>query len=516
MSEKQKKETAPADSGSRITVNRPTVNIGRVNHTKENVRSATNQNVKSAVKEVKFSAGAVQKESAKEKIDFQKESPLQENSEKNTENGFFKSVGIRLKDESFGGFFSGKKGNRPASRMLECGSVDIPLLMIFIILAVYGLIMVFSASYAYAYSKDENSYSFIKKQMIYFGLGAILAGIIIWLYDRVLNMGLVPKVVLIYFAVAICMLVLIFVPGFGIMEGETKRWLDLKVISLQPSEFAKGALILMLALYFTKYEKKLGREKGWNGLLLGSFIPYAMSAVIILLVFLENHTSGTIILGLIAIMMVFFGERKHIFTVGALVLGLTVVIVAITYLMQFDTTEKKAEAPELVNKIVTHYSWKRIEIWLRPEDFSIRDELWQTTQGIYAIGSGGFMGVGFGQSRQKHLFVSQPQNDFIFTIVCEEMGLVGAVIVIVLFAALIWRGVKVGAKIPDTFSRLAVWGLTASIGMQAFLNIGVVTAILPNTGISLPFFSYGGSSIISLMIEVGIILALSRYAVKDN
>ena len=125
------------------------------------------------------------------------------------------------------------------------------------------------------------------------------------------------------------------------------------------------------------------------------------------------------------------------------------------------------------------------------------------------------MGVGFGQSRQKHLFVSQPQNDFIFTIVCEELGFVGAVAVIVLFVALIWRGFKVGARIPDTFSRMTVWGLTASITMQAFLNMAVVTNILPNTGISLPFFSYGGSSIISLMIEVGIILALSRYAHKD-
>ncbi len=425
------------------------------------------------------------------------------------------SVGAQLRNAKIGEIWKADNGDNRAGRMLERGSVDFPLLAIITVLAIYGLTMVFSASYAYAYSTEQNSYHFIQSQILYFIAGAIAAGLIIAFYDKFLNWNWIPKFVMLYLVFCIGLLVLIFVPGLGVMEGETKRWLKIGPVSLQPSEFAKGALILFLALYYTKYGKKFKKLKLGGNLILGTFIPYLLSAVIIVLVFLENHTSGTIILGLIAIMMVFMGERKHVFTVTALVVGLTVVVAAISYLMQFDTPEKKQEAPELIKKIVTHYSWKRIEIWLRPENFSIKDELWQTTQGIYAIGSGGFMGVGFGQSRQKHLFVSQPQNDFIFTIVCEELGFVGAVIVVVLFIALIWRGFKVGARIPDTFSRMTVWGLTASITMQAFLNMAVVTNILPNTGISLPFFSYGGSSILSLMIEVGIILALSRYAKKQ-
>lgn len=532
MSEKDNKESRSSEKlGGRITVTRPTVRLGsgvkkessvpvekKENNTVNN--TAHNNEKQSAEATIKAQGNAqegVGEQIEKEKINEEKDtSPKNSSREKDVSaprQAY--DFGAKLRDSKLSGFFKENK-TVSAGKLLECGSVDIPLLMIFIMLAMYGLVMVFSASYAYAYSKEENSYVFIKNQIIYFVVGFMIVGLIVFFYDRVMNKGWIPALVTLYFIGALGMLVLIFVPGFGIMEGETKRWLDLKFISLQPSEFAKGALILFLALYFSRYEKKINKEKGFKTLLLGSFLPYGFSAVIVLLVFMENHTSGTIILGLITIMMVFFGEKKHSFTIPVLAAGLILVTVAIIYLMQFDTPEKKAAAPGIVNKIVTHYSWKRIEIWLRPEDFSIRNELWQTTQGIYAIGSGGFMGVGFGQSRQKHLFVSQPQNDFIFTIVCEEMGFVGALIVIVLFAALIWRGYKVGARIPDTFARLTVWGLTASIGMQAFLNMGVVTAILPNTGISLPFFSYGGSSIISLMIEVGIILALSRYARKDD
>ncbi len=394
--------------------------------------------------------------------------------------------------------------------VLQKGSVDIPLLVVFILLIVCGVVMVFSASYAYAYSKDENSYTFIKSQIIFICLGIAVAAAIVFLYDKVLNKGVVPFFVVAYYAAMLLLLVLVLFIGKS--EGEAKRWLYFGSVSIQPSEFAKGAMIMALALYFARHEKNINSSKFFPTTVEGTVIPMLIALPTIALVALENHTSGVIILGLIAIIMVFFGEKNHLLLGGAIVVGLVAVVIAINFLLSVD----KTEATGLVKKIVDSYGWKRIDMWLRPENYDLRKDLWQSTQGIYAIGSGGFMGVGFGQSRQKHLFVSQPQNDFIFTILCEEMGFVGAVAIILLFAFLIWRGIVVGLRIPDAFSRMTVWGLTGSIGLQAFLNIGVVTGILPNTGISLPFFSYGGSSMLSLLIEVGIILSLSKYAYKAN
>lgn len=522
----------------RVTVNRPVVSVGRIKKNsvpekreensgakprsasaEEATRSRVNGEEQSNPNKpntsdtqttltTEQSSHAFEEGQNREKSSVNNE--VKEVKEKNT----LRSVGAKLRDESLHLLHSEK--NTSAGKMLECGNIDIPLLMIFIVLIIYGIIMVFSASYAYAYIKEDNSYAFVKRQIFYLLGGIVCAGLIIFFYDKLLNWKMIPKAVLLYFAGAILLLVLIFVPGLGIMEGITRRWLNLGFISIQPSEFAKGALILMLAFYYDRYEHKINRLKKNEGLLLETIIPYCIAMVVVFLVFAEMHLSGTIILGLIAIIMVFTGEKHHKFTLIVLAVGLLIVALVIGYLMQFDTDDLKENAPGILKKILTNYSWERIEAWLDPGRFNAEEELWQTTQGLNAIGSGGFMGVGFGQSRQKHLFVSQPQNDFVFTIVCEEMGFVGGAIVIVLFMALILRGYVVGKRIPDTFSRLAVWGLCVSIGMQAFLNMGVVTALLPNTGISLPFFSYGGSSIISLMIEVGIILALSRYARKEN
>ena len=417
-----------------------------------------------------------------------------------------RSFGAVLKND-FSSVFS-KKEDDIQKCVLQKGSIDIPLLVIFILLIVCGMVMVFSASYAYAYSKDENSYSFIKSQILYICIGVAAAAIIVFFYDRFLNKGMINHFVRLYYIAMLLLLVLVLFIGKS--EGEAKRWLYIGGVSIQPSEFMKGSMIMMLALYFARHEKQIMQTKLGATTLLGTIIPFLLAAPTILLVFLENHTSGVIILGLITIIMVFFGEKNHLVLGTAIAVGLILVTVVISLLLNVDPEN----ASGLGGKIVNSYAWKRIDMWLRPDNYDLRNDLWQTMQGLYAIGSGGLMGVGFGQSRQKHLFVSQPQNDFIFTILCEEMGFVGAVIVIALFALLIWRGIVIGSRIGDTFSRLTVWGLTASIGLQAFLNIGGVTSLLPNTGISLPFFSYGGSSMLSLMIEVGIILSLSRYAYK--
>lgn len=421
------------------------------------------------------------------------------------------TVEAKVKDKSFNSILN--KVNTSAvyseSKIIHRGGIDIPMLMIFIMLIAYGVIMVFTASYAYAYNKTGNSYDFIKSQLIFVGIGIIIIAAIVILYDFIMNKRLIPVAVGGYYALMLAMLVLVLIIGKS--DGEAKRWIFIGSISIQPSEFMKGALIMMMALYYSLYNKAIKESRGFKSFMMGTVIPMLVFIIpVVLLIYLENHASGMIIMFLIGVMMIVFGEKRHWFIGTCAVIGITLVTVAIIYLINLD----KETATGIGKKIIESYQWRRIEIWLRPENFSLRDDLWQTAQGMYAIGSGGFMGVGFGQSRQKHMFVSQPQNDFIYTIICEELGFVGAVAVILLFCMLVWRGYIIGKRIPDRFSRYTVWGLTMSIAMQAFLNIAVVTNLIPNTGISLPFFSYGGSSIISLMIEVGLILAMSRYANK--
>jgi cell division protein FtsW len=162
------------------------------------------------------------------------------------------------------------------------------------------------------------------------------------------------------------------------------------------------------------------------------------------------------------------------------------------------------------------YARGRIDIWWHPEKYSSQSETWQTLQGLNAVGSGGFFGVGLGQSLQKHMFVSQPQNDFVFTIICEELGFFGATAILLLFFALVARGIILGSRAPDKFTALVIYGLTFKLAIHVFLNVGVVSGMLPNTGISLPFFSSGGSATISQMIDMGIILGLSRFCTQKK
>ena len=166
--------------------------------------------------------------------------------------------------------------------------------------------------------------------------------------------------------------------------------------------------------------------------------------------------------------------------------------------------------------LVSDYAQERVAIWWDIENADPLGSAWQTLQGLYAIGSGGFFGLGLGSSRQKFGYVSQPQNDFIFSIICEELGFLGAFILILLFALLIWRGIKIGQRAPDKFCALVVWGLTFKIGLQVAMNLAVVTNSMPNTGISLPFFSSGGSSLMLQIFEIGIILSISRFSTQKK
>ncbi|MBR5315059.1 MAG: FtsW/RodA/SpoVE family cell cycle protein [Clostridia bacterium] len=372
------------------------------------------------------------------------------------------------------------------------GDMDRSFLILVIVLICFGSVMVFSASYAYALAKYGNSYYFIEKQIGFVAVGLIGMLIVANVADYIL----VKKFTNLYFFTVVAMLIAVLL--FGASEGEAKRWLYIPGtgFGVQPSEFMKLGLVLMLAKYFSDSEKFLFRKTTkWEPVIRRLLIPIGIVVFVCLLVALEKHFSGVIILFLIGIIVIFAAGGQMKYMIGAAGTFAAIIIPAILFVP---------------------YAKHRIDIWLHPENYSSQSDTWQTIQGLNAVGSGGFFGVGLGQSLQKHMFVSMPQNDFIFAIICEELGFVGAVATIGLFIAFLWRGIVIAQKAPDTFSKLVVVGIVSKVAIQAVLNMAVVTNTIPNTGISLPFFSYGGSSLLMLLLEMGIVLSISKYSYQEK
>lgn len=374
--------------------------------------------------------------------------------------------------------------------------VDRPMLIIILLLSFFGLIMVYSSSYVYALTYVGNSAYFAIKQAQFLALGiAVMLGISFF-NRKWLHLAVFP-------AFGLAMILLVAVLVFGVTEGDAKRWIYIGPFSFQPSELMKIALILMIAWLSYRFKNTIhARKKFWKSTLYGFVIPIAIIGVSCLLVLLEKHLSGTIILFLIGFAMLWANGSPKVWTIT-----LFVVIAAVVGGVIFAVTN----FPEEVKAAVPDYMFTRVDSWLHPENYSTRNELWQTIQGKIAVGSGGFFGRGFGQSLQKHLFVSMPQNDFIFAIVCEELGFIGALLVIGLYLAFVVRGMYIAKNAPDIFCSLTAVGISAHVGFQAFLNMAVVTGMIPNTGIALPFFSAGGSSLIFLFVEMGILLCISKY-----
>ncbi|MBE6714949.1 MAG: cell division protein FtsW [Ruminococcaceae bacterium] len=367
--------------------------------------------------------------------------------------------------------------------------VDRPMLTIILVLLCLGTIMVFSASYPNALHEKNDSLYYIRNQLMWLTIGGILMAGVSFMPYKLFKRVTVPVTIA---AIALLLLVLVM----GTAEGVARRWLSVGFITLQPSEAAKAALILALALYMDKhYEiivKRADKKKAfWQGVVAPGLIVGGFCA----LVLLEKHLSGTIILCLIGMSIIFVSGAdiaKMLVTYAPV--G---VIAVVAYLL------KNSYALE---RITTHGN----------ENADVLGEAWQTTQGLYAIGSGGLFGLGLGNSNLKYNYVSAAHNDFIFTIWCEEMGLVGAVLLIALYGFFVWRGIVIARKAPDTFSSLTAFGITFQVGIQAVLNIMVVTDLIPNTGVSLPFFSYGGSSLVMLMCEMGILLSISRHSYQKK
>ena len=365
---------------------------------------------------------------------------------------------------------------------LRIGGFDLPLLMILLILLCIGLVCLFSASHVYASYYDGSSYHYILRQGIFAALGLVAMYLI-----SLLDYHIWRKLGLWLYGAALILLVIALVAP---SQNGVHRWIGVGPLTFQPSDFAKFALIVFLAQVISGNYQKIKEFSTFFKLLV-------IVGLVCGLVVIEPHLSGTMLIAGIGLVMLFVGGTP-LFYLG----GLVALAAAVVLLMVFGVG----------------YEADRISVWLDPLGvFAVdRDMAWQTVQSLYAIGSGGLMGLGIGNSRQKHLFLPEPQNDFIFAIICEELGLIGAILIIALFAALVWRGVVISTRAPDKFGALLAVGISAQIGIQVLLNIAVVTNSMPNTGIGLPFFSYGGTSMMMLLGEMGVLFSIARQMKQKN
>ncbi len=373
------------------------------------------------------------------------------------------------------------------------GEVDRPLLIVVIALVCIGSVMVFSASYAVSESRFDDSYYFARSQIQWVAIG-IIAMILI---SRVDYAFYKQPAYLIY---GIVLAINYAVPLIGVNRHGATRWINIMGMEFQPSEILKFALVLALATYISNHASEM---KDWKK---GAVPVMLLTAPACLATFVQNHMSATIILFLLGVIMLWLSGTKSYYF-GFLFGGVAVLAV-------FGLTVGKPILEKFVPQVFT-----RLQIWEDPFQYMSYESGglgWQPSQSLYAISSGGFWGLGLGQSNQKHGYLPEPQNDYIFAILSEELGFFGVVAVITLFGVLAYRGYHVAKNAPNRFCSLLSMGVTAQIVIQVILNLAVVTNTLPSTGISLPFFSYGGTSLLILLAEMGIVLSISRYSFVER
>lgn len=366
------------------------------------------------------------------------------------------------------------------------GAPDPVFLCLLLTALVFGAAVSFSASSVYAQEFYGDKLYFFRRYVAFALLSLGVTALFVWRATPEFWRGFGVFL----YAGAVFLLVLVLL--IGTVGGGARRWLVLGPLTVQPSEIAKPALVLILALVLTKHEKEVTSQKrGGGSFRYGVLLPGALILLICLLVAAEKHISGLLIIGMLGVFVMFLGGTRPKYL---LIMGLVVAAAGCLLIL------------------VSSYAQVRVNTWLHIEEVDPLGSAWQTLQGLYAIGSGGLFGVGFGNGRQKFGYVSQPQNDFVFTVICEELGFFGALSVILLFLALVLRGFHIAAHAPDRFCSLAVYGLSVKLALQALLNIAVVTNSMPNTGVSLPFFSSGGTFLAIQIFEMGIVLSVSRYS----
>lgn len=369
------------------------------------------------------------------------------------------------------------------SKLKSSNGVDLPLLIVVLMLVALGLVMVLSASSPSALAESGDSYAYFKKQAFAAFLGLIAMGIL-----SKFNYDIYKKFYKAIYVLSVLILFMVLIPKIGVESNGARRWINLGM-QIQPSEITKIGLIIWVAGYYSDPKNNLNGF--WNSCLkpiVAVLIPIAV------LYFVQNHLSAGIVIAMVtAIMIVMSGcQLKYIgYLVGAGIGGLAIIF------------------PFIQGKLAGGFRSDRIEAWLDPWK-NPTGTSYQTIQGLYAIGSGGLFGVGLGESKQKYLYIPEAHNDFIFAIIAEELGFIGCTVVLALFATLIIRGIVIAIRAKDTFGSLIAIGITSLIAIQVILNIAVVTNTIPNTGISLPFLSYGGSSILILLSSMGVLLNISR------
>ena len=375
-----------------------------------------------------------------------------------------------------------KKKGKSFSSFLK-NPIDFTLLITILLLLSIGLIMVLSASSPSALSESGNSYSYFFRQAIF----AVAGLFMMWVISNI-DYRFYQKYSKLAYIIAF--LLLLAVPLIGREVNGAKRWIYItESLSFQPSEIVKLLMILFYAGILVKNRDELNKYgKG--------FLKHIiMIAPIIALLLIEPHFSASIIIvGIVAIMMIIAGCKFWHFLVSGLVVGVPGIIALI---------------------FLEPYRLQRVITFLNPWSDPTGDG-WQVIQSLYAIGSGGLFGAGLGESKQKYLYIPEPHNDFIFSILAEELGFIGCAVVIILFAIFIWRGILIAMKSPDMFGSLIAIGITAQIAIQVIINIAVVTSSMPATGMPLPFFSYGGTSLFILLCEMGVLLNISKAGAKKE
>jgi len=366
---------------------------------------------------------------------------------------------------------------------------DFTLCITIILLLSLGIVMVLSASAPSSLSTTGNSYTYVIRQAVFGVVGLVLMFIISKIDYRIYK----PFYKIAY-VLSLIALVSVAIPGIGVTTKGATRWIDIGFGSFQPSELAKIGLIVFYAGYLAEHKDELGFF--WKGLI-KSFC--FLVPPIAILFFLQDHLSASIvIIAIISIMMVMAGTKIRHF----LSIGLTGGSAAVAGMLLLATTSDKGS-----------FRLDRLTTFLDPWADATGDG-WQVIQSLYAIGSGGLFGVGLGESKQKYLYIPEPHNDFIFAIIAEELGFIGCLVIIALFAVFIWRGILIAIKAPDSFGSLLAVGITSLVGIQAIINIAVVTSSMPATGMTLPFFSYGGTALMILLCCMGILLNISRAGSK--
>lgn len=401
---------------------------------------------------------------------------------------------------------NGKKQIKPKNKKLKSdgsskgytekivvGPVDYTFLLIVMILLVMGIIMMFSAGYAWAIAEGGKGTDYVRNQLIMACLG--LVGMFFasffdyhWLRKPWIAYG--------FFLLCVILLLLCLGGPFSDPHNDSYRWIKFPGIpAFQPSELMKLAIILLFSYIISVNYSRMKYFKF-------GIIPFmGILAIVAFLMMKQPHLSGTIIICAIGLIMMFVGGSKFIHLLSVAIVGVVGLAGIVFYL-----AETKGFS----------YFEKRIVSWLDPFNPEALDVTWQTRNSLIAIGSGGIFGLGLGNSRQKFLYLPEAKNDFVFAVVCEELGFVGAVMVIILFLLLIFRGLYIASKAPDKYGMMIALGLTVQIGLQALLNIAVVTNTIPNTGVSLPFFSYGGTALVMQLVQMGIVLNISRQSIIET